>query len=62
MTDELKPCPFCGGEAGIADTPRLRAYWFMRFGKGRDRVHCRDRDCGAHFSYWHRDEWNRRAP
>ena len=41
MTAELKPCPFCGGEAHIDGTS-----WTMRNGKERSWVTCRK--CGTY--------------
>lgn len=52
---ELKPCPFCGSEAGRATK---KATWNL----SRHRVACTNSGCGAHYGYWHPIEWNTRAP
>ncbi len=54
MSDELKPCPFCGEAAATAGKKATRFPWFKK-------VACSNDGCGAHFAYWHPDEWNRRA-
>ena len=51
---ELKPCPFCGSEAGRATK---KATWNL----SRHRVACTNSGCGAHYGYWHPNEWNNRA-
>lgn len=51
---ELKPCPFCGSEAGRATK---KATWNL----SRHRVACTNSGCGAHYGYWHPIEWNARA-
>lgn len=33
MTDELKPCPFCGGEAGIWKAQQERPAWIACMGR-----------------------------
>ena len=55
MSDELKPCPFCGGPAGPA-TKRATAFPSRRW-----KVACADSSCGAHYGYWHPNEWNHRG-
>lgn len=52
--DELLPCPFCGRPAATAGKKATRFPWFKK-------VACSNDGCGAHFAYWHPDEWNRRA-
>lgn len=60
MTDELKPCPFCGGKARVEDdqNPTIRFvpdyYWVLCM------------KCGAASEYMKREKaaikrWNRRA-
>ena len=51
---ELLACPFCGRPAAIAGKRATRF-------PGSRKVSCSHDGCGAHFSYWHPDEWNRRA-
>lgn len=51
---ELLACPFCGRPAAIA-TKRATRF------PGSRKVSCSNDGCGAHFAYWHPDEWNRRA-
>lgn len=51
---ELLACPFCGRPAGVAGKRATRF-------PGARKVACSNDGCGAHFSYWHPDEWNRRA-
>ena len=57
MTEELSPCPFCGGEAKEIDPPR-EGYWM-----GFWRVRCTG--CGATMNGSNRHmnlcAWNRRA-
>ena len=63
---ELKPCPFCGGEAKIVTTTEVyglddikRKYGYVRCGK--DYLNC----CVIQFNEFPLDEaieaWNRRA-
>ena len=54
---ELKPCPFCGGEAEIDVSPH-----------GHSVVSCKDVWCRGHADCWTHDNikeaveaWNRRA-
>lgn len=54
MGGELKRCPFCGKAAATAGKKATRFPWFKK-------VACSNDGCGAHFAYWHPDEWNRRA-
>ncbi len=55
---DLKPCPFCGSATTIR-TKGKRLWWIPGH---RDKVSCSNTGCGAHFSYWAQDEWNRRTP
>ena len=52
--NDLRPCPFCGAPAAQAT---LKATAFP----SRIRVACSDSGCGAHYGYWHPNEWNRRV-
>lgn len=46
MTDELKPCPFCGGEAELQDD-------LWREDKVFYRAVCGDMECQGHYcNYW----------
>lgn len=38
MNEELKPCPFCGGEAGILTLGEVKAYRCFQ-------IYCDDPDC-----------------
>lgn len=51
----LLPCPFCGSDAAKATRAATK---YMLSDK---KLSCSNSGCGAHFSYWHPDEWNRRA-
>lgn len=60
---ELKPCPFCGGEAEIVDNGEVRTnkYYFVD-------VNCKDMNCRGYSScleYKTKQQaieaWNRRA-
>lgn len=51
----LLPCPFCGGPAGPA-TKRATVFPSRRW-----KVACADSSCGAHYGYWHPNEWNHRG-
>lgn len=51
---ELLPCPFCGAKPSAATR---KATNFI----SRHKVACSNNGCGAHFSHWHPNEWNRRA-
>ncbi|AYC99989.1 Lar family restriction alleviation protein [Neorhizobium sp. NCHU2750] len=56
MTDNLLPCPFCGGEPLIIQSKHANKLWAL---------HCKNCDAGPSASLG-RDEavetWNRRAP
>ena len=59
MSDKLKPCPFCGGEAVYSNdygNPEVVSHAVM----------CLDPDCGATITGPYKDvviaAWNRRAP
>lgn len=54
VSRELLPCPFCKSPAGQATK---KATWLP----SRYRVACTNSGCGAHYGYWHPDEWNNRA-
>ena len=58
MIEELKPCPFCGGEAKETEPAEVGSYWFQMW-----KIQCRD--CGALVAGSHRrmnrEAWNRRA-
>lgn len=61
MSDELMPCPFCGGEARILEDTTGDYLWPDRF-----VVECSNEHCMAS-SMWSTRErvvfaWNRRAP
>ena len=55
--DDLKPCPFCGGEAEEIEPPR-KGYWM-----GFWRIRCTGCHALMHGSHrgMNRDAWNRRA-
>lgn len=52
MTD-LKPCPFCGGEAD--------GNFINSTGANRGRVCCKNDKCGAYSLQWTVAQWNTRA-
>lgn len=58
---ELKPCPFCGGEAVILSHTRIKRPWIYEYW----RVGCKE--CGLRFPKYSETEsqaidvWNRRA-
>lgn len=59
---ELKPCPFCGGEAKIYETPTKEKYW--NISKKSYDILCSE--CGASMvDFLYRDiaisMWNRRV-
>ena len=68
--DELKPCPFCGGEATLCATGSVRQKrgWYPTC----ETENCpgvtqeQDEQGGTHFDYWTKAEavaaWNTRAP
>jgi Lar family restriction alleviation protein len=59
MTEELKPCPFCGGEASFTLTESRAGKWgFVKCGSCG--ATCNDDDVGD--ADWCVDVWNRRAP
>lgn len=69
MSSELKPCPFCGGEASINDDPTGnggKPITRGNIGLGRLwSVECDE--CGADAGYWQSEEiavlkWNTRTP
>ncbi len=41
MTDELDPCPFCGGEARLSQGHWYEGSWVW------PTIYCLDRKCGA---------------
>lgn len=67
MNNELKPCPFCGGEPKIVKERRYPNY--ESNGIDAWRVECRTFDCPiryANYTYFTRrykaiEAWNRRA-
>lgn len=59
MNEELKPCPFCGGEASFTLTESRAGKWgFVKCGSCG--ATCNDDDVGD--ADWCVDVWNRRAP
>lgn len=59
--DELKPCPFCGGEAAMLRIGGIKGRFFNRFVK---RPTCMK--CAATIFVWFNEEtavrtWNRRV-
>ena len=60
MTEELKPCPFCGGEAEYVK-------FKLAYGKARGQVRCVMKGCAGRAIGHHKDEkiavekWNTRA-
>ena len=67
MAEGLKPCPFCGGKAGIwAPTPRIsryREYIFCIVCQNCDLMFGYDEDYGGIFETDQEaiEAWNRRA-
>lgn len=60
MSEELKPCPFCGGQAELIETMGSQAAAFSPY----FRVTCTD--CGIHQDQWDERKlaisaWNTRA-
>ena len=57
MSETLKPCPFCGGEAEELEPPR-KGYWM-----GFWRIRCTGCHALMHGSHrgMNRDAWNSRA-
>lgn len=57
-TDELKPCPFCGGDC-------ICVYVGIYAGKSHESVTIKCDDCGASIWGWTEEKaitaWNRRA-
>lgn len=53
---ELENCPFCGCRPMV----RRKGYRLWWIAMGKDKISCSNNGCGAHFSYWHPSEWNRR--
>lgn len=41
MSEQLKPCPFCGGEVTIALGGNEREKWFVTRGFGENKCTCR---------------------
>lgn len=54
MTNKLLHCPFCGASADVATKKATRF-------PSKLRIACSNSMCGAHFGFWHPDEWNRRT-
>ena len=59
--EELKPCPFCGGEAVIRE-------WYIRGTANRKHYRVECKNCGARCTAWEYNRinkaiaaWNRRA-
>ncbi len=52
MSEELKPCPFCGSEGELYK----REKWYSR----EFDVRCINSECGTHFTGFNVSEWNAR--
>ena len=65
MTDELKPCPFCGGEARVNEryrggTANRKMYWISCSACGISQQH--DNTSGYRYQSKAIDRWNTRKP
>lgn len=63
---ELKPCPFCGGEAGFVESRErdLNKKRKIVTESNRIRVHCRSCYCSTGECFYEEDAimiWNKRA-